>query len=622
MTRIVGFTDYLGPIGGFTSPGHYSGVATTSLSLIGTGNASLRSSGNLALGSDNGDIDVDASGHIFANAGTTMRLHSSGLLDIRSENNIAQITALDAVTLGAGNNINIGAGDSVIVSASQDIVNQAQGGIAYIIGDHGIVLATDQEGLAVPTDIGVGSISGLAAEELYLSSSGQTILRCENGPLDIISSGTITISSPKNTIDSTISIDDNISIDCFGDISINSINSSLSLDADAGIELNSNDIIATALQDVTSTALRDGTFESERQTYIYGDEGITLRTDAINKTGFISGIATEGIFISSSGNMKLHCENANMDITASGNITFGAIDNLQAGTFGGAMIVDKTGNYTGVWGGSYTNFSTSIVMTTTGGGAAIYGAAGSNMLRSSNGNVGIDSEKGQITLDAWASSGQLRYEFGPYEAWHTSPSHTSSFFPIPHSGQIVQMIAELGGGISTVIGTSGVGATTAGSTVTISGINQYCSIANVAATANVISLGSTGATYFNIPAFDTIIRRDPIFQGLNPITVLRTGFYEVGYNFNFDNSGSSDRTVAQTRMHNTTTGIEPSGTQAHAYLRLSTVGEGTASLPPVLVYASAGDVLQAQVRKTVGLGNVDLLPNSHITMKFIGDWDQ
>lgn len=48
----------------------------------------------------------------------------------------------------------------------------------------------------------------------------------------------------------------------------------------------------------------------------------------------------------------------------------------------------------------------------------------------------------ELRLSALSGSGQLRYQGGPYEAWHTSPSHTSNFFPIPHSGQVNQMILE------------------------------------------------------------------------------------------------------------------------------------------------------------------------------------
>lgn len=51
-------------------------------------------------------------------------------------------------------------------------------------------------------------------------------------------------------------------------------------------------------------------------------------------------------------------------------------------------------------------------------------------------------------------SGRLAYRFGPYESWHQRQSFTGAtmgpngdgYFPIPHSGQILQMILENGGG--------------------------------------------------------------------------------------------------------------------------------------------------------------------------------
>lgn len=60
----------------------------------------------------------------------------------------------------------------------------------------------------------------------------------------------------------------------------------------------------------------------------------------------------------------------------------------------------------------------------------------------------------QVLLSAFQSSGQLAWRFGPYQAWHVNPSTNGNsegplgdgFFPIPHSGQIVQMILENAGG--------------------------------------------------------------------------------------------------------------------------------------------------------------------------------
>jgi len=63
-----------------------------------------------------------------------------------------------------------------------------------------------------------------------------------------------------------------------------------------------------------------------------------------------------------------------------------------------------------------------------------------------------------IQLEAFGNtlvgSGRLGYRFGPYQAWHVRQTHNNptggpngdGFFPMPHSGQILQMILENGGG--------------------------------------------------------------------------------------------------------------------------------------------------------------------------------
>jgi len=87
-------------------------------------------------------------------------------------------------------------------------------------------------------------------------------------------------------------------------------------------------------------------------------------------------------------------------------------------------------------------------------------SAGSLLLRQSGAdgvvlleNAGDGQGKGgQVKINAFAGSGQLQYRMGPHghEAWNWKPSYSlfggpsnDGFFPIPHSGQIVNMIVDI-----------------------------------------------------------------------------------------------------------------------------------------------------------------------------------
>lgn len=107
--------------------------------------------------------------------------------------------------------------------------------------------------------------------------------------------------------------------------------------------------------------------------------------------------------------------------------------------------------------------TTSLIFGSTAGAATIsaettttiYGDDGVDIITGQD-IFGVNAEEGddinissarQLTLSVFSNtpasfngSGLLRYEFGPNEAWHWSPSHTSDFFPIPHSGQVEEMI--------------------------------------------------------------------------------------------------------------------------------------------------------------------------------------
>jgi hypothetical protein len=76
------------------------------------------------------------------------------------------------------------------------------------------------------------------------------------------------------------------------------------------------------------------------------------------------------------------------------------------------------------------------------------GGFNSNIIFNGVGNG--KGEGGQIKFQPFNSSGTLEYRFGPHEAWYWRPSYSpltdgpqgDGYHPIPHSGQIVQMILE------------------------------------------------------------------------------------------------------------------------------------------------------------------------------------
>jgi hypothetical protein len=86
----------------------------------------------------------------------------------------------------------------------------------------------------------------------------------------------------------------------------------------------------------------------------------------------------------------------------------------------------------------------------TANGKMILSALGNQFLLSQgNGESAIDMTGGQITLKPHLGSGQLNYQFGPHESWHTKSlndpnggPYGNGLWPIPHSGQIQDMINE------------------------------------------------------------------------------------------------------------------------------------------------------------------------------------
>lgn len=738
--------EYIGPSGGFFSTSsRYVGVTHQAINLSASGNAEL--------GSSNGDVHISSSGSMFISAGENMIQSSSGSFKIISEADTVDLHGQD-ISIGAISAVGIGGGTDIDINAGQAVNVQALNEV-HIIGDLGIVFATDQKGLVIPTSLGTGSISGQASERMYFAASGDAHFRSDNGDLLLLSSGAFTLASFND--EGTISADGELAISSSSNrilvissdetrvnagtniilVSTEDISSlssqetefsssrSIALNAIRRVEAYGDDgvilrtdavtkgtghisgiaqqtlflagsgltclrsdngdlqlfgsgivncsaggqisitsatdrVLVSAFDDVSLAPDQDFTVVAgegismvsegddivvrsaiDKRIIAYGDDGIVLRTDATTKdTGSISGVAVKNIFLSASGAMKLHCENGSMAVSSSGQISFGSIDGVTAGTFGGAFIVDKVGNYTGVWGGTWSNSSNIIAMSTT-GGVGIYSAAGNATFKSTAANATLGSDVGdvtcqssqaQVTLSAFAASGRLRYEFGPHEAWHVSPSHTSDFFPIPHSGQIEEMIsAGGGGGITSINGENGPAITLAASSglrlttgvdkITVSGVNQYVSVYNNTGTIGLIAAGGANPTSYANVAMDSVIRLDPIFQGTGAITVLKTGWYKLNYNINLDNSANASRTIAQVRARNTTAGADIRGSHSYPYLRTNAAGENTGAVAGLLFHADAGDAIEVQARRISGTGNVSVNIDSSINLEYIGDWN-
>lgn len=407
-------------------------LGTGSISGIASQAIHLASSGQTCLHSTNDSILIAASGGIVNTAGSQFFMNA------------------DTVLLAAQNLFRITAGGEFSTIASSDILIRS---------------ATANIGLAA-----VGNISGIADGMACLVSSGTAILGSDNSNVNIAASGNATIDAGNLialTAGSEIEVvapdldgrfSDEIDLvaandiliaqaadinnpDIAGDNNINLVDQDIRLSANAGI--------------IRLESLGNGSVVSAQ-----GRRGIDLRAvhNASVPTAF-SGVSTGPMTLWSSGQMYIASTNGNMIIGSSGL--------FQMGTPGGSFSITEAGTYTYTSdagqsynvlpGGNSTISSqgTTVVaggvatlITSVAGAVTVTSQFSTTTITSELSDTFVGSKEGQLTLNPWGGSGQLRYEFGPYEAWHTSPSTTSDFFPIPHSGQIVQMIAELapGGG--------------------------------------------------------------------------------------------------------------------------------------------------------------------------------
>jgi len=130
-----------------------------------------------------------------------------------------------------------------------------------------------------------------------------------------------------------------------------------------------------------------------------------------------------------------------LEIMSNNNLDIGA----DLVTPNGAMRIITSGSLTGISTGHGAN----SVFTTVDGYVALVANGGGN----GRGDI-VSSATQQIELDPFNGSGSLNYRFGPHQSWYIKTTHTNGtggpfndgFWPIAHSGNVAQMIAQAGGG--------------------------------------------------------------------------------------------------------------------------------------------------------------------------------
>lgn len=166
------------------------------------------------------------------------------------------------------------------------------------------------------------------------------------------------------------------------------------------------------------------------RTYLLG-----IHKDIINGWNIIHGENANRTAILSSG-ISLLSVAGTIDLsTYGGGISLGT--NLQDGAITLNSQLDQISLLTGMPVGVALNKGISLSTTVT-NIALEAGVVGAGM--------------GDIQLSAWGSSGQFRYRFGPHQSWWMKTSHSNTsgpngdgYWPIAHSGNVAQMIAQAGG---------------------------------------------------------------------------------------------------------------------------------------------------------------------------------
>lgn len=177
---------------------------------------------------------------------------------------------------------------------------------------------------------------------------------------------------------------------------------------------------APPLPTTTSSLLRMGSHWMHMRS-----SGLAFQTEI---TGCFLGFESEagGVFqIAASGAVFIEAKTGGIDLlTSTGDIDITAGSNIQNQASGFISMLALVGNF------EYS--------------------AGFNIAGQATNDVLMDASFGNVHLGAYANSGQLEWRFGPYQAWHVNPSTngdaegplSDGFFPMPHSGQIIQMIRE------------------------------------------------------------------------------------------------------------------------------------------------------------------------------------
>lgn len=247
-------------------------------------------------------------------------------------------------------------------------------------------------------------------------------------------------------------------------------------------------------------------------------------------------------------------------------------------------------------------------------------------------DLALDSNLGNINLGAFSASGEFEYRFGPYESWHWKSGYDSTgglggdgFYPIPHSGQIEQMILENSlqdingetGPSITIIGTSGVDVRNTGTNeITVSGINI------------VAAYSDDSASNGNFTGFTTMlivpVREDPGYtMSTGVITVPFTGWYRVDYAVNLNKvGGTASNTTSQNLIsrNGSVTGGGSALTNSVGY-GVSIANGATHSVAKGFrVFLDAGDTLQLQGRRFNGDGNLIYTIGSSFEIQYEGNY--
>lgn len=480
MTILNGFIDYRGDLGGFTVDGHYSGIANTQLSLVSEDKMVLASSGSMNFNAVQSD----------------MFFRPSGNFDLRCNEFTAQaVSDVNFVVTGGGqilfetdtSFIHLDAGEDVrfttpfdVVSTAGDDHNISSSRDHLVDADRYIVFDNSQ-------NFKSQGISGISRTKITMQASGMVMLDSPNGNIELQASGNLN-HAIKGNLTATIEGEMNYQVQGTNGVTINAGNGSFLMQSAGGdftaigeeARLSGSDI--TIVDSNSSRGIlinqtpggtgpiriiNDGGINGEGIVQVYGPGGVEIASHINQTNGFghpVSGISAGDMVLHSSGTMDIRSINGGMNLISSGAMTIGQPDASWSFDATGSVIYTSPANagYTILPGGNLLLSCNGIgiyaggvvaQLTCANGPTTVTSQLSTTTITSEASNTFVGSKGGQLTLDPWNGSGQLDYRFGPNEAWHTSPSSSSDFFPIPHSGQIVQMILEQapgGGGSSSL----------------------------------------------------------------------------------------------------------------------------------------------------------------------------